>query len=272
MMICVTDEQTPRSTGDDRTIDLGGGVRMPLIGLGTWQLRGEQGYRAVRFALDAGYRHIDTATMYANEAEVGRALRDSGLPRGDVFVTTKLWPDGAGRERDAIAKSLAALGTDYVDLWLVHWPPGGRPAPRTWQEFLAVRDEGRARAVGVSNYSVGQIDQLTRATGETPAVNQIPWGPRRHDPVELAELRERAVVVEGYSPFKNAKLREPVLVRIADAHGVSVPQVIIRWHLAHRIVVIPKSAKPDRITANLDVFDFTLSPEEVNSIDALPGG
>ncbi|MEN3306301.1 MAG: 2,5-diketo-D-gluconate reductase [Micromonosporaceae bacterium] len=242
---------------------------MPLVGFGTWQLRGQRGYEAVRHALRTGYRHIDTATMYGNEAEVGRALRDSGVAREDVFVTTKLPAGRAGAARTALRESLRALGTDVVDLWLIHWPPNGRAAPDTWRELVAARDAGEARAVGVSNYSIGQLDQLIEATGETPAVNQVPWSPAQHDEKFLADSRERGVVVEGYSPIKGTNLRDRVLVEIAERHGVSVPQVVLRWHLEHDIVVIPKSARPERIAANLDILGFSLTPDEVARIDAL---
>ena len=155
---------------------LPGGVEMPMIGFGTWQLRGRAGREAVSTALAVGYRHIDTATMYGNESEVGRALADSGLSRESVFITTKLPSSRAGRERATLAASLRALGTDHVDLWLVHWPPSsGRQLCQVWREFLALRDEGKTRAVGVSNYSLAQLDRITEATGVTPAVNQIAW-------------------------------------------------------------------------------------------------
>lgn len=242
---------------------------MPLVGLGTWRLHGRSAYDAVRYALDAGCRHIDTATMYGNEVEVGRALRDSGLDRGEVFITTKLPPERATEAPHTLHESLTALGTEFVDLWLIHWPPGGKAAPATWRELLAARNAGQARAIGVSNYSTAQIDQLTQATGETPAVNQIPWSPAQYDGKLLAESRERGVLVEGYSPIKGTNLREPVLAEIAARHGVSVPQVVLRWHLEHGIVVIPKSAQPERITSNLDLFGFSLAPEEVARIDAL---
>lgn len=247
---------------------LSGGVDMPLVGFGTWQLRGERGYEAVRYALRAGYRHLDTATMYGNETEVGRALRDSGLARADVFVTTKLPAGRVGNARGTLRDSLRALGTDHVDLWLIHWPPDGA-APDVWRELLAARDAGQARAVGVSNYSTRQLDELIRATGEAPAVNQIPWSPALHDPERLAEHRERGVVLEGYSPIKGTNLRDRTLTAIAQRHGVPVPRVVLRWHLEHGIVVIPKSARPERIASNLDLFGFTLSPEEVAQIDAL---
>lgn len=241
-----------------------------MVGLGTWQLTGRRGYDAMHYAIDAGYRHLDTATMYRNEAQVGQAVRDSGLPRQDVFVTTKLPPERAGRERETIAASLRALGLDYVDLWLVHWPPGNRASPKVWEQLLAIRSEGLVREVGVSNYSISQLDALMAATGEAPAVNQIPWSPRRHDSRTLAEHRQRGVVVEGYSPFKGTSLHSRVLVEVAAAHDVTPAQVVLRWHLQHAIVVIPKSATQERIRTNLDVFGFTLTPDEVARIDALP--
>jgi len=250
-------------------VTLPGDVVMPPVGFGTWQLRGRRAYDAVRCALDVGYRHFDTATMYGNEAELGRALHDSGLDRQEIFVTTKLPARGAGRERETITASLRDLGTDYVDLWLVHWPPGGSARPATWQQLLAVRDEGLARAVGVSNYSVGQLDELIDATGEPPAVNQIPWSPSRHDPRQLAGNRDRGVVVEGYSPLKGANLRDPVLVEIASRHEVTPAQIVLRWHLEHGIVVIPKSANRDRIATNFDLSGFQLSGDEVLRIDGL---
>jgi 2,5-diketo-D-gluconate reductase A len=251
------------------TVDLPGNVAMPLVGFGTWQLRGRRSAEAVGIALRAGYRHIDTATMYGNESEVGRALRDSGLAREEVFITTKIPPGNAGRERETIAASLRALGTDHVDLWLVHWPPGGQARPRMWRELLAIRDQGLARAVGVSNYSLGQLDELVETTGQAPAVNQVPWSPPRHDPRLLAEHRRRGVVLEGYSPLKGANLRDRVLGEIAAAHGVTPAQVVLRWHVEHGIPVIPKSATPERIVSNLDLFGFSLSDEETARVDAL---
>ncbi|MGC9669420.1 aldo/keto reductase [Planosporangium sp. 12N6] len=253
------------------TITLAGGVEIPLIGFGTWQVTGHTGYEAVRLALESGYRHVDTATMYGNEAEVGRALRDSGLRREEVFVTTKLPPGRAGRERQTLTDSLRALGTDYVDLWLVHWPPADEARPETWQEFLDAQRTGLARAVGVSNYRITQIDELVRATGQAPAVNQIPWSPSRFDARLLADSRYRGVAVEGYSPFKGSDLRDPVLAEIADAHGVTPAQVVLRWHVEHGVVAIPKSVTPERIRSNLDVFSFALTPDEVARIDRLGG-
>jgi 2,5-diketo-D-gluconate reductase A len=251
------------------TVKLPHGAEMPVVGFGTWQMTGSRAYDAVRYALDAGYRHLDTATMYRNEDQIGRAMRDSGLRREDVFITTKLLPGRAGRARETIAASLRALDSAYVDLWLIHWPPRGATSTQTWEQLLAVREEGLAREVGVSNYSTAQLDELIAATGEAPAVNQIPWSPGRYDASTLAESRERGVVVEGYSPIKGTDLRNRVLVDIAAVHRVSPVQVVLRWHLEHDIVVIPKSARPDRIRANFDLFGFSLSPDEVARIDAL---
>ncbi len=254
------------------TIDLRtptGDIPVPLLGLGTWQLRGEEGYRAVRHALDVGYRHVDTATAYGNEDVVGRAIADSGLDRSEVFLTTKLPPDAAGRERETLQRSLEQLGTDHVDLWLVHWPPDGQARPETWREFQGARDAGLTRAIGVSNYDISQIDELVDATGEAPAVNQIPFSPRDWDPLLVSAHAQRGVALEGYSPFKRTDATDPVLTRLAEAHGVSVQQVVLLWHLRHRVIVIPKSARPERIERNLDVGGFTLSDEEVAEIDTL---
>lgn len=254
---------------DSMTVALAGGVTMPLLGFGTWQLRGRTGQEAIGHALRVGYRHLDTATTYGNEADVGQALLAGGVDRQSVFVTTKLPPANAGRERKTLITSLQELGTGHVDLWLVHWPPRGQAQPRTWQAFLAAREEGLARAVGVSNYSLEQIDELIAATGQAPAVNQIPWSPFRHDSRLLAEHRNRNVVVMGYSPLKGTDLRDRTLARISARHGVTPPQVVLRWHLQHRIPVIPRSADPGRIATNFAVSGFVLDDDEMARVDKL---
>lgn len=250
-------------------IGIGGGVTMPIVGFGTWPLYGQLAYDAVRCALDAGYRHIDTASVYKNETEVGRAVRDSGLDRRDVFVTTKL-PAGTDiRDRAEIGDCLRALGTEYVDLLLIHWPPDGGASPATWEDLLRIRERGLARAVGVSNYSPAQIAELIRATGEAPAVDQVRWSPSRHDPALLAALRESGVVVEGYSPLKDTDLRAAALVEIAARHGKTTAQVVLRWHLEHGIAVVAKSAQPARIQSNLALCDFSLAVDEIGRLDGL---
>jgi 2,5-diketo-D-gluconate reductase A len=263
-------DDTPRVP--DHTVSLTEGARIPLLGFGTWQIKGPDAVRATSTALETGYRHLDTATIYGNEREVGRAVGDSGVPREDVFITTKLPPREAGRERRTITRSLQALGTEYVDLWLVHWPPNHQARLAIWKEFLAVRDDGLARAVGVSNYRVSQLDELREASGEAPAVNQIRWAPPLYDATQVAQHRQRGVVLEGYSPLKATNLRDPVLAEVAAAHGGTPAQVVLRWHLDHDIVVIPKSKSRDRIEANFDLFGFSLSDEELRRVDGLAGG
>jgi 2,5-diketo-D-gluconate reductase A len=250
-------------------VDLGGGVTMPMVGFGTWQLGGRRAYDAVRYALEVGYRHIDTATMYRNEGEVGQAIADSGLDRGEVFVTTKLPSANAGRARATLSDSLRALRTDYVDLWLIHWPPRRQTSVPLWREFLALRDEGLAHSVGVSNYDIAQIDELTAATGQHPAVNQIPWSPSQYDAALLAAHADRGIAVEGYSPLKGTRLRDPALAEIAARHHVTPAQVVLRWHLEHGITVIPKSSQPGRIKSNFDLFSFSLTPAEITRLDRL---
>mgnify|MGYP001458672434 CR=1 FL=1 len=210
------------------SVDLGSGVRMPLLGLGTWLAGGRSAHQGVRRALAIGYRRIDTATMYGNEDQIGRAVADSGVPRAAVVITTKLPPGNAGRERATIEASLRALSTEYVDLWLIHWPPGGRARPDIWERFLEIQRAGLTRAVGVSNYGLAQIDELERTTGQLPSVNQIEWSPALFDEQILLGHRQRGVQLEGYSPLKTSNLRDPRLVRIAQPHGVSPAQVVIR--------------------------------------------
>jgi diketogulonate reductase-like aldo/keto reductase len=220
-------------------------------------------------ALDAGCRHIDTATMYGNEADVGRAIKDSGVPRERLFVTTKLPPERRNRVRATIEESLRLLDLDHVDLWLIHWPPNGTAGVDTWREFLDVRDAGLTTTVGVSNYELSQVDQLVEATGDAPAVNQISWSPRRFDRAVLDGHNKRGVVLEGYSPLKKTNLNDATLVDIANAHGVTPAQVVLRWHVEHEIPVIPRSSKPERVVSNLDLFGFTLTRDEVERIDAM---
>ena len=253
----------------DASIELASGRNMPILGLGTWQARGRRAVDAVERALEVGYRHIDTATAYANEAQVGQAVAKSGVTREEIFVTTKLPPSRAGHERATLEESLDALGLGYVDLWLIHWPPGGHARPDVWERLLGLQTEGLAREVGVSNYSVRQLDELERATGHLPAVNQIEWSPALFDRNLLEEHRRRGVQLEGYSPLKTVNLRDPRIVQIAEDHGVSAAQVVLRWHVEHRVVAIPKSTNAERIAENAAIFDFELTPHEVEQLDRL---
>ncbi len=178
-------------------------------------------------------------------------------------------PDHVGRERRTLEESLTKLGLDHVDLWLVHWPPNGQAAPQAWEHFVRAQQDGLATSIGVSNYSLGQIDELTESTGVTPAVNQIKWGPALYDRATVSGLDERQVVLEGHSPFKTSNLGDPTLVGIAGAHDATPAQVIVAWHLRHGFVVIPKSTQRERIIANAAGAGVELSDSEVASIDGL---
>jgi 2,5-diketo-D-gluconate reductase A len=247
---------------------LPGGGTMPLLGFGTWQITGRQAYDAVRTALDVGYRHLDTAMVYRNEDEVGRALADSGVPRDEVFVTTKV-PPNADDPRAVLDASLQKLRTDHLDLWLIHWTEGDSIHEDLWRVLLEAKQTGKARDVGVSNYSLDQIDRLTSTTGEQPAVNQIEWAPTLYDEEVARGHAERGIVLEGYSALKNTDLDDPVLRELAEVHGVTTAQVLLRWHLDHGFVAIPKSVTPERIAANFAISEFSLTPEEVARIDGL---
>lgn len=250
------------------TAALPAGGAMPLLGFGTWQITGPTAQEATETALSAGYRHLDTATIYGNEREVGAGLAASGVARSEVFVTTKCPPDQAGSARQVLEQSLEQLGLEQVDLWLIHWSGGGVPM---WETFVAAREAGLTRDIGVSNYSLEQLDECERATGVLPAVNQIRWSPLLHDPAVEQGHRDRGVVLEGYSALRGGTLDHPVVTGIAERLGRSPAQVVVRWHLEHGTVVIPKSTNPDRIRSNADVGDFELSADDVAALDALGG-
>ena len=253
----------------DESSNLRNGSAMPLVGFGTWQIKGDDAVRATAAALEAGYRHLDTATVYGNEGEVGRALAESGVPREEVFVTTKFPPNRAGRELDTLKESLEKLQTDHVDLWLIHWPGDGSANLDLWGEFTEAQEAGLAREIGVSNFDAALLDEVTKAAGVAPAVNQIEWSPLLYDAATVAEHRDRDVVLEGYSALRGGTLTHPVIVGIADRLGRTAAQVIIRWHLQHRFVVIPKSVHPDRIRSNADVAGFELTADDMSALDAL---
>jgi diketogulonate reductase-like aldo/keto reductase len=244
---------------------------MPLLGFGTTQNKGADAVRSVATALETGYRHLDTATMYGNEKQVGAGLAASGVARDDVFVTTKCPPRNAGRELDTLRTSLDLLGTDRVDLWLIHWPGGSGTDVAMWQAFAEAQQQGLARAIGVSNFPLDLVDEVTRETGVAPAVNQVEWSPLLFDRVVLDGHRERGVVLEGYSALRGGTLDHPTVTGIADRLGVTAAQVIVRWHLQHGVVVIPKSVREDRIRANADVADLVLTEDDMAALDALGG-
>ena len=262
---------TDAPTLPDDTVTLTHGTGMPLLGFGTWQLKGKDAARATSAALEAGYRHLDTATVYGNEREVGRVLAESGVPRDEVFVTTKCPPNRAGRELDTLRESLEMLQTDHVDLWLIHWPGDGAANPALWRAFVEAQESGLAREIGVSNFDADLIDEVTKEAGVAPAVNQIEWSPLRYDANVVAAHQARHVVLEGYSALRGGTLDHPAIVEIAERLGRTPAQVIIRWHLQHQFVVIPKSVHPERIRSNADVGGFTLSDDDMATLDTLAG-
>lgn len=253
----------------DDAVSFASGGRMPLIGFGTWQIKGDRATAATEAALEAGYRHVDTATIYENEAEVGRALRNSGVARDDVFVTTKCPPHLAGQEMETLKQSLDMLGLDRVDLWLIHWPGEDGVWRDMWRTFVEAREQGLTRDIGVSNFPAGLIDEITEDTGVKPVVNQIRWSPLLFKRDVVEQHRERDIALEGYSALRGGTLTDPTIVGIGERLGRTPAQVIVRWHLQHGMVVIPKSAKPERIRANADVADFELSADDMAALDAL---
>lgn len=253
-------------------VSLNNDVRMPWLGLGTWRTpAGEVAYRACRWALEVGYRHIDTAALYENEADVGRAVRDSGLKREEVFVTTKVWNTDLrlGRVQEAAEECLKRLGFDYVDLLLIHWPVPGRFL-EAWEVFQKLYEQRKARAIGVSNFLEHHLAELLPRASVVPAVNQVEWHPWLRQPGLMSYCRSRGIQLTAWSPLMQGRVVEvPELVEIGKKHGKTPAQVAIRWGLQHQVIMIPKSVHRERIIENAQVFDFQLTPEEMARIDAL---
>ena len=267
-MLSPDESATPQTT-----ITLNDGRGMPQLGLGVWQSPREVTAQAVRSALAAGYRSVDTAAIYRNEAEVGQGVRASGLDRAEVFVTTKLWNEDQGYDKAlrALDASLQRLGMDYVDLYLIHWPAPGRDRYLdSWKALIRLRDEGRARSIGVSNFAVEHLERIVRETGAAPAVNQVELHPRFQQADLRAAHQRLGVATESWSPLgQGALLADPEVARIAAKHGKTPAQAIIRWHLDLGLIVIPKSVTPARIAQNFEVFDFSLDPEDLDAMAAL---
>lgn len=257
-------------------IQLNDGNRIPQLGFGVYKIPEAETVDAVLTALEAGYRHIDTATFYENERAVGEAVRRSGLPRDDVFVTTKVWwtDNGYDSTLRSFDASLERLGFDTVDLYLIHWPaPQHDQYVETWRALEHLQAEGRARSIGVANFHTHHLDRLAAETGTVPAVNQVelhPWLPQR----EVRAYDEaRGIVTESWSPLARGRvLDDPLLAGLAAKHGATPAQVVIRWQLQLGNVVIPKSSTPERIRSNLDVFAFTLDADDLTAIATLESG
>ncbi|WP_373466029.1 aldo/keto reductase [Streptomyces sp. V3I8] len=247
---------------------------MPQLGFGVWQVPDDEAERAVATALEAGYRSIDTAAIYGNEAGTGKGLASSGVAREDLFVTTKLWNAEQGYDSTlrAFDESLDKLGLDYVDLYLIHWPvPAKDKYIDTYKAFEKIYADGRAKSIGVSNFHPEYLDRLIDATSVVPAVNQIELHPHLQQAAVRAYHAEKGIATEAWSPLGQGKglLEVPALVAIARKHGRTPAQIVLRWHLQLGNVVIPKSVTPSRIKENIDVFGFTLDDEDIAAISAL---
>lgn len=257
-------------------LSLNQGPTIPQLGFGVFQVPDDQAADAVAEALAAGYRSIDTAAIYGNEEGVGRAVAASGLRREELFITTKLWNDAHGAERAAPAyqQSLDRLGLDHVDLLLIHWPaPAQGRYAETWRALEALQSSGRVRAIGVSNFTAAQLEVLAAESGIVPAVNQVELHPYLQQLPTRAYNQEHGIRTEAWSPLaQGAVLTDPVIARLAAAHGRTPAQIVLRWHLQQGRIVIPKSVTPARIRENLDVFGFDLSEDDLAAIDGLDRG
>ncbi|MBX7443904.1 MULTISPECIES: aldo/keto reductase [unclassified Arthrobacter] len=259
-------------------IELNDGHSIPQLGLGTWPLDDDQVATAVVQALEAGYRHIDTAVKYGNERGVGNGIRASGLDRSELFVTTKLDGEFQGHDRAVagLEGSLERLGLDYVDLLLIHWPlPGRDQYISTWQTFERLQAEGKARSIGVSNFKPAHLERLMAETDVVPAVNQIQLSPAITREAEREFHAKHGIVTESYSPLGGSGaglLSAPILSQLAEKHGKTPGQLVLRWHIQNGLVTIPKSASPERMRENLDVFDFALDRQDLAELAVLDEG
>ena len=260
--------QEPAITPYEHGRVLADGTRIPVLGLGVWQVpEGAETENAVRWALELGYRHIDTAQAYGNEESVGRALRASGVPRDEVFLTTKFYPGGKDPAAEA-ARSLDRLGVDYLDLYIIHWPQGG--PTWAWAGMEQAREQGAARAIGVSNFNVEELDELLAVATTPPVVDQVQFSPFEYRRGLLKACADRHVAVEAYSPLGTGRhLVHPDVARIAERVGRTPAQVLLRWCVQRGGVVITKSTHRERLEENARIFDFELSDDDLNGLDAL---
>ena len=254
-------------------IRLNDGTEIPALGYGTWQLDEGAVPEALGAALDAGYRHIDTAHAYGNEAAIGRVIADADIARDELWITSKLWNDRHGRDATlrAFDGTMERLGLDVLDLYLIHWPvPMEDKYAESWQAMVELREQGRIRSIGVSNFEPDHIDRIVGETGVVPSVDQIELHPRYQQRDIRDTLAARDIRIESWSPLGQGEIMsDPTIARIAETHGKSPAQVILRWHLDQGLIVFPKSTSPDHIRSNMDVFDFALDAEQTAAIDAL---
>lgn len=257
------------------TLTLTSGGAMPQLALGTWPMVGEECERAVASALEVGYRHVDTAENYENEEPIGKALRGSGIPRQELFVTTKFNRQWHGDAAGGLGGNLERLGLDYVDLALIHWPnPDQDLYVQAWEGLIELQKQGRARAIGTSNFTPAHIDRLIAETGIVPEVNQLEMHPYYDRASERAYHAEKGIVTEAWSPLgrDNGLREEPLVLELAERYAKSAGQIILRWHIELGAAAAPKSGNPGRQAENLAIVDFALSPEEVDQLSALQPG
>lgn len=260
------------------SLALNDGRHIPQLGLGTFKIPAADTARVVSEAITLGYRHIDTAKVYGNEAEVGEAIRASGLPRSEFYVTTKLWnaDHASGDVLGAFERSLDVLGLDAVDLYLIHWPlPSVGTFVAAWQALEQIRESGRAHSIGVSNFMPEHLEQLAHETSITPAINQIELHPAFQQRDVVAYCQQHGIAIESWGPLGQGKyplLALPIISEVASTHGKSAAQVVLRWHLQQGFIVFPKSTSAARLAENFDVFGFELSPAEMGAISALDSG
>ncbi|ANA80672.1 2,5-didehydrogluconate reductase [Paenibacillus vortex V453] len=250
---------------------LNDGVKMPWLGLGVWKTKeGEEVIQSVKSAIAAGYRSIDTAAVYGNEEGVGQAIRESGVSRDELFITTKVWNEDQGYEKtlQAFETSRKKLGLDFIDLYLVHWP-GKDKYLDTWKALIHLQREGLVRSIGVSNFQIRHLQHIMEDTGVVPVVNQVELHPLLSQKELLGYARENHIVLEAWSPLMQGNLDQPVLAQIAEKYGKTTAQVILRWDIQNGIIVIPKSIKDHRIRENAGIFDFELSAADMAAIDGL---
>jgi diketogulonate reductase-like aldo/keto reductase len=255
----------------DTKIELNNGIKIPIIGLGTWALNGKVAYNAVSWALELGYRLIDTAMIYENERSIGNAIKDCEISREEIFITTKVWKSDQGYNKtlQAIDRSLKNLNIEYVDLYLIHWPVPGKTLD-TWKALEKIYSQGKARSIGVSNYNFHFLNQLMNNADVIPVINQVEFSPFLYQKDLLDYCNSKKIYIEAYTPLtRGERFDHPTIVKLAKKHNKTAAQILIRWGLQHNIIEIPKSGNKSHLKENINVFDFNLDDNDMRELDIL---